>query len=411
VRLLLGADRVSEPAPAAGLIASGRTPVLDPLPWLALLRGGGRAGATRTPLQGIDIQTERLLLFGAGFTVARLQVSPSADGLAVQIQGPALAGALNIPQAGGAAVRGRFQRMRWRSIKPSTQPPALAARSNVDPSTIPPLQIDVDDMRVGDIALGQASLRTRPESGGLRIEQLQFRAPRQRIDATGDWRGRGAAAMTRIDARIDSDDYGALLGGAGFGGRLAGGRGQTRLEARWPGGPEAFRPAAVQGLLSLEVRDGRLVEIEPGAGRVVGLLSVTELPRRLMLDFRDLFEKGFAFKRIEGKVRLGGGLARAEGLVIDGPAAKINITGAADLRAQTFDQRIEVLPKTGNMLTAVGAIAGGPVGAAIGAVATAVLKKPLGQMSARNYRVTGPWKNPKVDVQTRDSQAVTPPPG
>ncbi|HXH00955.1 MAG TPA: YhdP family protein, partial [Xanthomonadaceae bacterium] len=348
VRLMLGTDRVSESAPAAGLIASGRTPVLDPLPWLTLLRSG-RPGATRTPLQGIDIQTERLLLFGAGFADARLQVSPSTDGLAVKIQSPALAGALNIPQAGGAAVRGRFQRMRWRSTKPGTQPPAVAARSTVDPAAIPPLQIDIDDMRVGDIALGQALLRTRPDGDGLRIDQLQFRAPRQRIDATGDWRGRGATATTRIDARIDSDDYGALLGGAGFGGRLAGGRGQTRLEARWPGGPEAFRPATVQGLLSLEVRDGRLVEIEPGAGRVVGLLSVTELPRRLMLDFRDLFEKGFAFKRIEGKVRLGGGLARAEGLVIDGPAAKINISGAADLRAQTYDQRIEVLPKTGNM--------------------------------------------------------------
>ena len=76
----------------------------------------------------------------------------------------------------------------------------------------------------------------------------------------------------------------------------------------------------------------------------------------------------------------------------------ISIRGAANLRAQSFDQTIEVLPKAGNLLTVAGAIAGGPVGAAIGAAANAVLQKPLGQLAAKTYRVTGPWKEPKVEV-------------
>ncbi|MEQ1767809.1 MAG: AsmA-like C-terminal region-containing protein, partial [Methylotenera sp.] len=82
------------------------------------------------------------------------------------------------------------------------------------------------------------------------------------------------------------------------------------------------------------------------------------------------------------------------------------IRGAANLRAQTFDQTIEVLPKAGNLLTAVGAIAGGPVGAAVGAVANAVLQKPLGQAAAKNYRVTGPWKDPKVEVIERPNTSA-----
>ncbi len=96
---------------------------------------------------------------------------------------------------------------------------------------------------------------------------------------------------------------------------------------------------------------------------------------------------------------------------IDGPAAAINIRGAANMRTQTFDQTIEVLPKTGNLLTAVGAIAGGPVGAAVGAVANAVLRKPLGQAAAKNYRVTGPWKDPKVEVVERGGTSARPAPG
>ena len=135
--------------------------------------------------------------------------------------------------------------------------------------------------------------------------------------------------------------------------------------------------------------------------------SLAQLPRRLTLDFRDFFSKGFAFNKLDGDVRLDSGTARTDALVIDGPAAEIHISGAADLRAQTFNQTIEVLPKAGNLLTAVGAIAGGPIGAAIGAAANAVLKKPLGQLGAKTYRVTGPWKEPKVEVIGREQSRIS----
>jgi uncharacterized protein YhdP len=138
-----------------------------------------------------------------------------------------------------------------------------------------------------------------------------------------------------------------------------------------------------------------------------------------MLDFRDFFSKGFAFNRIGGSVEFGNGQARSDDMNIDGPAAEIRIHGSADLRAQTFDQHIEVLPKSGNLLTVAGAIAGGPVGAAVGALTNAVLRKPLGEMGAKSYRVTGPWKDPKVEVSGREhapppqpaQPAPTPPAG
>ena len=89
-------------------------------------------------------------------------------------------------------------------------------------------------------------------------------------------------------------------------------------------------------------------------------------------------------------------------MLIDGPAAQIRIRGQADLRTQQFDQTIDVLPRSGNLLTVVGAVAGGPVGAAVGAAANAVLAKPLGELGAKTYRVSGPWKDPKVEVIGRE---------
>src|SRR4029453_15661128 len=108
-----------------------------------------------------------------------------------------------------------------------------------------------------------------------------------------------------------------LLDGFGYGGQLSGGNGKARLDASWNGSPSTFRIDALDGVLTLAARDGQLTDVEPGAGRVLGLLSIAQLPRRLTLDFRDFFSKGFAFDRIEGDVHVGGGNARSDNMVID----------------------------------------------------------------------------------------------
>jgi uncharacterized protein YhdP len=292
----------------------------------------------------------------------------------------------------------------------------VTARSDeIDPAKIPALTIDIDELHMTDAQLGAAKVRTRPTATGMRIEQLQTRASKQRIDLSGDWNGTGAAADTHLKVEIGSSDFGALLAGFGLGERLAAGEGTVKFDAGWPGSPVAFTLEGLAGTLQLDARDGRLLEIEPGAGRVLGLLSLAQLPRRLTLDFRDFFSKGFAFDKLGGTVRFGDGQARSDNMVIDGPAATIDIRGAANLRAQSYDQTIEVRPKAANLLTAIGAVAGGPVGAAIGAAANVVLNKPLGSMTAKTYRVTGPWKEPKVEVisreQSRAAVAVQPPAG
>ena len=440
VRVVLGGERVADAPPAHGLVATGQAGTLDAIDWVTLATGaagtaddGGDAGqGGGLPLQRIDIAARQLRLLGGTFANTRIRALPASGGTAVQFEGAALAGSLLLPGAEGATLAGRLQRLHWRSANDATSDgadkpgdaaaeraaaTAAIASDTTDPARVPPLNLVVDDLRFGGAVLGTASLQTRRIATGMRIEQLRTRAPGQRIDASGEWTGRGAAARTRLQVALDSEDFGALLAGFGYGGRIAGGDGEADFEAAWPGNPARFRLDALQGRLALTMKDGRLVEIEPGAGRVLGLLSLAELPRRLTLDFSDFFSKGFAFNRIGGTVRFANGQARSDDLVIDGPAAEINIRGSADLRAQTFDQTIEVLPRSGNLLTAVGAITGGPVGAAVGAVANAVLQKPLSEINARVYRVTGPWKDPEVEVTSRAqaqqpaSNGATPPPG
>jgi uncharacterized protein (TIGR02099 family) len=421
VRVQLGANRVDQPAPTSGLVATGRAGTLDAIEWIALARGVKGSAGGGMSLQRLDVTAQRLQLLGGIFPNTHVVVVPApGGGNAVRAEGAALEGALLVPADDGA-IAGRFDRFHWRSAAVkgggatapaagipvrSPTPVSSTTSADVNPANIPSLTFDIADLRVAGALLGAAKVRTRATAAGMRIDQIQMISGKQRIDVRGDWTGRGAAARTRLQADIASDDFGALLTGFGMGGRLAGGKGTAKFDAGWPGSPAAFQLAALDGSLVIDARDGRLLEVEPGAGRVIGLLSLAELPRRLTLDFRDFFSKGFAVNRMGGAVRFSGGTARSDGLVIDGPAATIDIRGTANLRAQSFDQTIEVRPKAGNMLAAVGAIAGGPVGAAIGAAASAVLRKPLGQLGAKTYRVTGPWKQPKVEVITRQQSRV-----
>lgn len=413
IRVALGGD--AAPPPGDGLVVTGTAPRLDALGWVGLLAGGtaggpGQGGHDGPPLQRVDVTASRLVLLGGVFDDTRVRLAPAAGGaLAVRADGVALQGALLVPAGKGAAVRGRFDRLHWNAPPaPEGGRPvddgvgrAEATATSTDPAEIPPLELDIDDLRIRDARLGAASLRTRPGADGMRIDSFTTRARAHQVSVSGDWSGRRAAARSRLEATIESRDFGALLDGLGFGGRLDGGEGTATLQARWPGSPADFQLARLEGTLRLDARDGRLVEVEPGAGRVLGLLSIAELPRRLTLDFRDFFSKGFAFNTISGGIDFGGGVARSDGLAIDGPAAEIRIRGTADLRARTYDQTIEVQPRPGGLLTVVGAIAGGPVGAAIGAAANAVLQEPLGEVAERVYRVTGPWADPDVDVVER----------
>jgi uncharacterized protein YhdP len=240
-----------------------------------------------------------------------------------------------------------------------------------------------------------------PVANGLRLQQFSTSGGKQRLQATGTWLGQAASARSQLTLDVDSDDIGTMLSGFGFAGQVAGGKGKLHVQANWRGGPEAFDPRQMTAQIAVDAHDGRLLGLEPGAGRVLGLLGVTQLRRRLSLDFSDFFAKGFAFDRVQGNAQLSQGTLRTEDLVMKGPAADIHLRGSTDLRLQRFDQTVDVLPKSGGLLTAVGALAGGPVGAAVGAVANAVLDKPMQGLGAKTYRVTGPWSSPKVETLDR----------
>jgi len=402
IRIVLGPDATPQPAPDSGLVISGQTPSLDASAWASL---NAFDTSPSGPPPQLDVRIGQLHLFGAAFANVQMRTEATAESTVLNVESQALAGRVHWPDA--TALSAEFARVHWPALNrsPDTGPP-LSPTNNTDPRQLPLLDIAISELSLGEVPLGHARLRTRTAPDGLAIEHFLIEGAQQRIQARGDWIGTGKAAQTRLELDLDSQNLGPLLTSLGLGQQLKGGSGSLRLHGHWPGSPMAFTAAHLTGQMTVDVRDGQLLEVEPGAGRVLGLLSIAQLPRRLILDFRDFFGKGFGFNDIGGEIHIADGIARTDSLRINGPAAKIRISGAANLITQTHDQTIEVSPRTGNLLTAVGAFAAGPLGAAVGAAANAVLKTPLSEIGAKTYYVTGPWQEPKVEVANHATATV-----
>ena len=379
--------------PASGLAVIGSVPVLDASGWLALAGGGNGL------IDSVDLSCGELDVGNRAFSETRLRWHSSNGTNLLQFDGQALQGELEIPPPLEQLQRGitaRFERLYWPLLDD-----AKSADAGIQPGLLPPLHVHVADLRMGDAELGDTRLETFPDNGGMRIDQLQSRSAALELSARGFWGRQGEQEFSQLDAEFVSLDLGAMLKALGFSALVEGGQTVAALSARWPGAPSAFGLQHAEGSLNISVEDGTIPEVSPGAGRVLGLLSLTEIPRRLALDFSDFFKSGLAFNKIEGKFVLSDGSATTDGLRIDSPAAEITIRGRTGLRDHDYDQTMEVLPRAGSVLPVVGALAAGPAGAAIGAVAQAVLQKPFKQMTRTLYSVRGSWENPELELIER----------
>ena len=169
------------------------------------------------------------------------------------------------------------------------------------------------------------------------------------------------------------------------------------FDVSWSGGPRTDVFETLDGDVQVRFGPGQLDEVEPGAGRLFGLMSIVALPRRLSLDFTDVFDKGFGFDQLDGTFRIVDGEAYTCNLSLEGPAANIAIIGRASLAEREYEQAAVVAANFGNTLPVVGAVVAGPQIAAALLIFSQIFKKPLQEMGQVYYAIDGPWDDPEIE--------------
>jgi uncharacterized protein YhdP len=261
--------------------------------------------------------------------------------------------------------------------------------------SLPALDLRVDDLRWGEGSLGRLTLEMAPDDLGTRVSGIDFQGAGETA-ITGDaaWIDGENGGRGRISLSLTSADPGPLLQVIDSANAVSKAPLESTLSLQWPGGLQDFALANATGNIALNLGAGSLPKVEPGVGRVLGFLNLAALTRRLTLDFRDIYEQGFSFERIAGRIRVGDGRATVQSFDIEGPASRIQVSGYSDLRTRTFDQTVTVEPSIGTSVAIAGAVAGGPaVGAAVFAL-NRLSGGAIDRLGRFQYRVTGPWADP-----------------
>lgn len=385
-----------------GLWITGGLKNLDLDQWLSLLKSGvGESG--RAQLAGLDVKFGTLDVFGRRFNDLAISGAAQAGVWQTTLTGRELVGEMNWRSQGKGKVTARMKTLTIPAATPD-RPPVVADKDQ--PLELPALDIKADNFQVRQSNMGKLELTAVPDGRDWKLEKLHITSPDATLTIEGVWQGWLTQPRTMVNVRLDVNDVGKFLVRMGQPEGVR--RGTAKLEGplSWNGNPSELDYATLSGNFVLEASKGQFVKLDPGIGKLLGVLSLQSLPRRLSLDFRDIFSEGLAFDEIVGTVKVNRGIANTENFRIQGPAVRIQMSGDVDLARETQKLRVKVFPSMSDSLSVAGALIGGPIAGIATFVAQKLLKDPIDKMAAYEYDITGTWSDPQV-AKVESPQAKT----
>lgn len=298
------------------------------------------------------------------------------------------------------------------------------------PVGIPALDVAIQQFELRGKNLGRVEIEAvnrglaRRDAGARewRLSRLHIVMPEAEFTASGNWAvyqeagepagrtprppatSRGERRRTVMNFQLDVGDAGGLLSRLGMPDVVRAGKGRMEGQVSWVGSPLALDYPTLGGSFNVNIERGQFLKADPGLAKLLGVLSLQSLPRRLTLDFRDVFSEGFAFDFVRGDVQIDQGLANTNNLQMKGVSAAVLMSGQADLARETQDLRVVVVPEI-NAGTA--SLVATWINPAVGLgtfLAQYFLRRPAMAAATQEFRITGTWGEPQMN------KVETPPP-
>lgn len=436
------------PLPIKGVAAQAVLPTVDLDAWLATARlfkspDAPHSGAPSVAAasyesylpDSLSIKTSALSIQQRVLKdVSGVMAHPSPGVWRAQIESQQVAGQLEwVPEAvplssgpGGSRMIARLSRL---SV-PNTEAQALEEQvveqmlSSETAATLPALDIVIDQFEWRGLPLGRLEVEalnrqvSMPGAAPLpewRMTKFRMSTPEAQLNATGNWAALGAQSTVRrtgvankvrprsaFGFTLDLQNSGALLTRLGLPQTLKGGKGKLSGQVSWLGSPLEPDPLTMSGDINVQISEGQFLKVDPGMAKLLGVLSLQSLPRRLTLDFRDVFQEGFAFDSIDGDMKIAQGAATTRNLRMRGVQAVVLMEGQADLARETQNLHVYVVP---DMNAGGASLAYAAINPVIGLgtfLAQVLLRKQVADAGTQEFKVTGPWADPQVEkVQGR----------
>lgn len=405
----------SAPLPEEGVVANAQLAAVDLDAWRGLLAKTAPSGSAAASSAGAEaylptalaVRAQELTL--AGRTLHNVVLGMSRDGSTWRANADAreLNGYFEYRQASPTGAGGVFARLARLRI-PRSATPEVESLLEAQPASMPALDIVVEDLELSERKFGRVEVDAVNHVGAAgvrewRLNKLNVRVPEAEMTATGSWAvptgsaaRDGAPSRTALDFTMDIRDAGELLTRFGMKDVVRRGTGRVQGQVGWTGSPLALDYPSMTGKLNVNIGAGQFLKAEPGLAKLLGVLSLQALPRRLALDFRDVFSQGFAFDFVRGDVNMANGIAATNNMQMQGVNAAVLMEGSANVDKETQDLRVVVVPELNAGTASLVAAAINPALGLGTFLAQIFLRGPLIEAATREFHVDGSWAEPRV---------------
>ncbi|VCU68560.1 hypothetical protein PIGHUM_00617 [Pigmentiphaga humi] len=374
--------------------------------------GEGAAAAPELPLNRISLAAQSLRVHGRQFDKVKLYAVKQPAGAGPQwradVESTQLAGQLawSMTEDGAAPTRltARLSRLVVDGRLEGQDRARFLGDAEPEDEVVPEIDLVAEHVELFGKELGRLEVQAQSSDRGRewRLRKLSLKTPEAELDGTGVWKVApgGHPASRRVmslDAVLKLADAGKFLERMGVRGTMAGGAGTLAAQVSWRGLPYSLDIPSLSGTVALALDKGQFLKADPGIAKLLGVLSLQSLPRRVTLDFRDIFSEGFAYDTIRAHARIANGVAHTDDFKMNGVNATVVIAGDADLEKETQKLHVVVVPKLD--AGAASLLYGLAVNPAVGLsvfLAQLLLKDPLSQVLAYQYEVSGSWSDPQV---------------
>lgn len=362
------------------------------------------------PRISADLSAKRLTTGSSSHGRASLRINSDNDFINAALGNQRIRGSVRIPRNEGV-VQLRIDNADIDLLRELQTKNQDTASEPVDPREVPALDVRLGRFQWGELTLKNLVVRTEPDRAGMKIKTIGFAEDSAQLTGDGFWHWQdpqnvnpalAGQQVTGLDLQVRSNDVGDALEKLGFSEALAEGRGTIDMIVGWRG--PLFQPQLdnLDGSIEFDLRDGRILSVDPGIARFLGLFALQSIPRRLSLDFNDFVRDGLEYTTIGGRISLQDGLATSELVQLRGPVGVVDVTGASNIAARTYDQTITVLPRISGALPLIGIVAGGATAGIGGLLAGPVLKAfgiDFDQIGLSVFTLTGSWDNPVIQQE------------
>jgi uncharacterized protein (TIGR02099 family) len=403
--------------PERGMLLIASMPRVDLEAWLNLLSSDSAQDTPARPepagddlrIDFIAVRTQELVVYGHRLHNLTLGATRlTGGGYAANVASDGVSGHVTWqpsadPQAIGK-VTGQFSRL----IIPANRERDVVEALRTPPKQIPSLEITVDEFEMSDMKLGRLDLDAQNigtgTSAAWRIRRLDVSNPDMKFSATGEWGPASGSAdrRTQLNFGLEAQNAGGTLGRLGFPDALSKGAGRLEGDLAWSGSPVTIDYPSLSGRVKLAVDNGRFLKVDAGnAARLLALLSLQSLSRALQTDSGRQFAEGFAFTSIRADASVERGVLKTDNFRMNGASAAVLMSGTLDLRNETQQLSLIVLPEIDASTAALALGVANPVLGLGALLAQLVLHDPLSKAFALQYDVSGSWTDPKIERRQR----------